>query len=85
MSLSENTKSVQVGMSTVNRVVRSTKQYPQIGTISYKGRQEKVFLGFYGGVPTWKMVEEGNENEYKHCVSRTMPIEEDPEVCQDLY
>lgn len=74
---------VQVG-TFVERVVYATKKHSQIGATHYQGEKRKVFIGFWGDCPVWKLLQEGDpfsEQEYDYCKQRTMPIDDDPDYC----
>lgn len=64
---------------TEERAVSTTKRRPQVGTIHYEGQTCKVYIGFWGGLPMWKVAGASDQAEYEHCATRPMPIEDDPE------
>jgi hypothetical protein len=79
--VSNNEQTVMVANGTQEqRVIHTTKSHPQVGWILYEGQKQLVHIGFWGGCPTWKMVDGGgSQEEYDYCAARTVDIENDPD------
>lgn len=58
--------------------------HPQVGTTRYHGNPAKVYVGFWGEVPCWKLAFGDDDPEYLAAAERTMPIEDDPEFFGDI-
>jgi len=71
---------IQSGMFE-NRVVHTAKAHPQIGWINYEGKRQNVFIGSWGGSPTWNLAHGDHDPQYLYCAERTVTIENDPDYC----
>ncbi len=78
-----NAQEVMVSIGTFEeRVVYTSKHRPQIGYINYQGKKQKVFVGFWGDCPVWKLLRDSfDEQEYDYCAQKTMAIDDDPDYC----
>jgi hypothetical protein len=66
--------------TTVNMVVSEIEGHPQVGDVQYKGVARKVYMGFWGGMPCWKLADDDQDEQYLYCYDKTMPIEQDEEA-----
>jgi hypothetical protein len=65
-----------------HRTVHQSMKHPQTGWVRYQGHKHRVFRGFWGDCPIWKLVSgPGEEQAYHYCRQKTMPIEQDPDYC----
>lgn len=63
----------------VPRCIRTTKKHPQVGTIHLEGKVCKVYIGFWGGVPIWRLAQHDNDPEYTHCAQKCVSVADDPD------
>jgi hypothetical protein len=62
------------------RVVHQSVRRPQTGFIHYHGKRQRVYIGFWNDCPIWKLVSDPSEEQaYRYCQQKTMPIEQDPD------
>jgi len=61
---------VQAGMFE-ERVVHSSKKHPHVGQINYQGTRRFVYVGYWAGMPTWKLVRDAREEQaYAYCTKQ---------------